>query len=1321
MNRGLRFTLRLTGAVALVLVLLAITAFFVARSSWLREEFRKRIVAEAERATGGTVEIGAFKLDWRTLTAELDGVVIHGSEHSGSAPLLAVKRVVVGFRIISLFKKEFDIASVSADTPQAHLIIHADGSTNIPSPKTPGNGKPAPETILALKIGTFDLTNGLVIADREGAGKQTTPWNARGENLAAHVTYNMAGPRYDGTISVAPLHFAMKGLGPVDAGITANASMEKNRLTVSTAALTSADSRVDLSNVVLVDFTHPVTTAQYRARISLADADRILRLANLHHTGTVNMTGDIRYASLDDYNVSGAVQGSGIGYGKVRGVSIRGDLLATPDNIRLRSLAISALGGRMTGDAEIRKLDNIQAKGRLEHFDANSLVTLAGEAALPYDGILSGQFSVSGRLTTPGLRGLSGSTTLKISPARTGVPVNGELEAKYDGTGGTLELGHSWVELPATRVDVTGVLGRQLDIKAQSQDLNDLTPVLKGVALPVSLMNGSAAFDGTVTGPLENPRIAGHASVQNAIYEGQRIDSLTGDFTAVSTGAIVSSAALSWGGFQARVSGSVGLVEWKTTNTSPVNANVQLTNADLPKLLALAQRKDIEATGTLNTTAQISGTIGDPHVAANFTLSKGQIYGEPFDSITGRAQYLNAGPQMLTAAVSAGRKRVNLTAQFAADRLTFNVTSNAMALDQIVIAHKIEPGLTGTAQVRADGVLQIRGKQVMVEALNGDLNATGLALGSRSLGNAHVTAQTTNGTLTAHLDSNAAQASIHGQGTLGLGGKYPVNATVTFSNVTFGAVMPLIRAQTGKNEPNFDGSMAGEVTVSGQAETPDALRATLNVSQFEVHPLSVSGAARNIPNLSLKNDGPIRATLANSIIRVNSARFQAPSSQFEISGGINLKDQSPLNLRVQGNVNLALADTFDSDLDSSGNLAVNSTVRGTFADPDVEGRAEVVKGDFHYADFSNGLTNTNGVILFSGSRATIESLTAESGGGKVNATGFAAITGGLVTFRLEAKTRDVRVRYPPGVSTVSDADLTLAGTSDRSQASGTVTLRRISINPKSDISSILASAAAPPQTPEARPGPLGNMNLDIDLQTAPDVAFQTSLAQSLEADANLRIRGTVLNPAVLGRINLTQGELVFFGKQVHAQPGFHLVLQPGEYRADSEHRSGNEGPRRGCDFEDNRAGQQAEPQRPVRPSVSVRRHRGASGHGPDSKRSNSGSPEYRTVTVFEKHRGVGPDRPGYRESGRGKSAAVFRSQPNQNRSATRGHHGQPRGAFDHRAADYAGSALYLHLQCVEHKHAADSGAVGFQPQVVCNPDARREWIRGNRFYLQEAI
>jgi translocation and assembly module TamB len=164
----------------------------------------------------------------------------------------------------------------------------------------------------------------------------------------------------------------------------------------------------------------------------------------------------------------------------------------------------------------------------------------------------------------------------------------------------------------------------------------------------------------------------------------------------------------------------------------------------------------------------------------------------------------------------------------------------------------------------------------------------------------------------------------------------------------------------------------------------------------------------------------------------------------------------------------------------------------------------------------------------------------------VDGTGFLAIANGLPAFRLEAKTEGVRVRYPEGVSSVSDADITIAGTSERSEASGTVTIRRISINPKSDISTILASATQPVKTPEAKAGLLTNMNLDVQIETAPDVAFQTSVAQSIEADANLRLRGTAANPAVLGRLNITQGELVFFGNKYTINQGSVSFFNPGK-------------------------------------------------------------------------------------------------------------------------------------------------------------------------------
>ncbi|MEK7752659.1 MAG: hypothetical protein AAB654_12135, partial [Acidobacteriota bacterium] len=58
------------GIVATVLLLAAAAAgLLTLRSEWFRDKVRQRIIAEAERSTGGRVEIGSFDFDWRRLRA----------------------------------------------------------------------------------------------------------------------------------------------------------------------------------------------------------------------------------------------------------------------------------------------------------------------------------------------------------------------------------------------------------------------------------------------------------------------------------------------------------------------------------------------------------------------------------------------------------------------------------------------------------------------------------------------------------------------------------------------------------------------------------------------------------------------------------------------------------------------------------------------------------------------------------------------------------------------------------------------------------------------------------------------------------------------------------------------------------------------------------------------------------------------------------------------------------------------------------------------------------------------------------------------------
>ncbi len=196
MSRRSRLAL-IAGATILGLVcVLAITAFLVLRSGWLREQVRERLVDEVEKATGGRVEIGSFDFTWNTMTARVNGFVIHGTEPAGSPPLLRVRSITVVLKIVSMLKRAVDVQSIAVVQPQAYLIVSADGATNVPAPRTPRAGGKSPvETILDLAVGRFTVENGAFEVN-----SQRTPWSAAGEDLRARVDYNALTPSYRGDI-----------------------------------------------------------------------------------------------------------------------------------------------------------------------------------------------------------------------------------------------------------------------------------------------------------------------------------------------------------------------------------------------------------------------------------------------------------------------------------------------------------------------------------------------------------------------------------------------------------------------------------------------------------------------------------------------------------------------------------------------------------------------------------------------------------------------------------------------------------------------------------------------------------------------------------------------------------------------------------------------------------------------------------------------------------------------------------------------------------------------------------------------------------------
>ena len=408
--------------------------------------------------------------------------------------------------------------------------------------------------------------------------------------------------------------------------------------------------------------------------------------------------------------------------------------------------------------------------------------------------------------------------------------------------------------------------------------------------------------------------------------------------------------------------------------------------------------------------------------------------------------------------------------------------------------------------------------------------------------------------LSAHLESDFANSAIRGDGEWKLEGDYPGSATIRFSKLDFAQlrawIVPLqaepaagLPALPGAKPPalpaatdRLAGSAEGELRLDGPALKPQSMKAELRIPKLEIGP--APGSVAPARAITLTNSGPIVASMANSVVTVESARLTGRSTDLSITGKVLLDQKSPLDLRVNGHLDLAIVQTFDPDLVSSGTVTADAAVRGSIGAPQINGRMQFEKAAFTLADFPNGISNANGVILFTAERATIQSFSGETGGGKIELTGSAGYSGGDAVFQLQAHARQVRVRYPEGVSTVLNADLNLTGTPDRSMLDGSVTILRTGFNLQSDFSSILAKSAEPVRTPQAaQAGILGGLNFDIQINTDPDIQLQSALTEDLQADANLRLRGTVSNPAVVGRVTITQGQVVFYGTKYTINQG----------------------------------------------------------------------------------------------------------------------------------------------------------------------------------------
>src|SRR5262249_46796848 len=159
-------------------------------------------------------------------------------------------------------------------------------------------------------------------------------------------------------------------------------------------------------------------------------------------------------------------------------------------------------------------LKQLTAEGDIKDFLARRTVGLYSKQKLPWDSRVSGRVRVD---ATFGRKdAMRVMLDLALAPAPDSAPVIGHVTANYDASTKGLDLGRSTVMLPHSRADFSGAIGRTLRVHAETTDLEDILPVLgEDIATFPLKLEGAAIFDGTVSGDIERPLIAGNLSAKH--------------------------------------------------------------------------------------------------------------------------------------------------------------------------------------------------------------------------------------------------------------------------------------------------------------------------------------------------------------------------------------------------------------------------------------------------------------------------------------------------------------------------------------------------------------------------------------------------------------------------------------------------------------------------------------------------------------------------------------------------------------------------------------------------------------------------------------
>jgi translocation and assembly module TamB len=1137
----------------LALAIVVAGLLFYLNSGSFREIIRQRVIAQLRQMTGGKAEVGSVTWNLSALHFEARNVTIHGRESAGEVPYAHADHIGVDVKIVSFFTRKISLENLAIDRFVFHLMIYPDGTTNQPPPQPGATSNETPtRNLFDLAVKQIAVRQGTLMLNQE-----KIPFDLDGNNISAAMNYVPSQKAYDGHLDFTRLAIAYGNAAPMQAEMHIGFVLRSAETEIKSLRLAAGSSKIEASGT-LRNYKSPELTLQYQASLDLAQVGNTAKWKQLR-AGRAELNGKISYQN-NRYSSQGNLRVRDMEWhdarARISSVDASSPFSVTQDKLVFSRLIAHAFDGTVQGDVQVSnwyspvttEKKKLPQQGitrlHLSGVQASKVAAAISSPRMPLNKIeLAGSISgdINSEWTGSFERAIS-SVKLDVAPptipSPREVPVTAQLQATYHGDARTLDVAGLTLATRAIRVNATGSLGSekaQAHVSLNATDLRELQPAIDaldpGTRIPITL-EGRSSFNGVFFGRLDALSTSGRLELEKFDTEfslvsqpkGMRTkaprlrwDALSADLAYSPSMLSLQRGTLRRGTAQLGFSASTTLRQGNfDENTSQLNFTFHIQNENIGDIQALGGTS-YAITGAANADLQASGTLRNLQGSGKLQIAKLTIYGEPFKTFSSDLRLSGSEARLDNIRLTHNGARFTGFVAYDLGNRNYRFDLTGAHIDFANFQRFDLPRLS--VQGQADFHLSGSGTEDS-PVINGEIDLRNIVLNRETVGSMTILAETHGENVQLRGRSNFDNAELNVDGSVHLRDKWPGQITLKFSHLDFD---PLIRAYF-QGQITGHSSLAGEVDIHGPMKQPNNLAVTGNVTQLSA----------DVENVKLQNDGPIHFGLENESLKVDEFHLAGTETDLSAKGAIQLTGEHMLDLRSGGRFNLKLLQAFNPNLVANGPAAFTVNVTGNSARPQLSGRLELKDASASLLDLPNGLSHITGSLVFAQDRMQIEKLTANTGGGELDVGGFLAYRNGIY-FDLTAKGSDVRLRYPPGVSSSADATLRYTGSAKSSLLSGDILVTRFGMNPHFDFANYLAQSKKAPIISTLNPF-LDNMRLDMHITSTPELQVETSLAK-LSGDLDLHVRGTAARPAIVGRVNIAEGDIFFNGTKYRLERG----------------------------------------------------------------------------------------------------------------------------------------------------------------------------------------